>query len=97
MKEIKKIGIMPMAKMQAVLMGIMGLIVGVIYGLMLTIMGLFTLAAGSDEGIFFIPIGIGMLIFMPLMYAAMGFVSGALFSWIYNIAAKKIGGVEIDF
>ena len=38
-----------------------------------------------------------MLIFSfvtPVLYAILGFIVTALFCWIYNIAAKYVGGIE---
>ena len=40
--------------------------------------------------------GIGMLIFLVPIYAGLGAVMVALGSWLYNVVAKKIGGIEID-
>lgn len=41
--------------------------------------------------------GIGFLIFIPVMYAAMGFVFGVLSAWIYNLLAGWMGGLELEF
>jgi hypothetical protein len=40
------------------------------------------------------PIQWGMLLWMPVMYAVMGFVFTFLGSWIYNGVASKFGGIE---
>ncbi len=37
------------------------------------------------------------MIFLPLIYGAMGFVFGSLMAFIYNFAAKYVGGIEIEF
>jgi len=31
-----------------------------------------------------------------LVYGILGFVMGVISAWIYNAAAKRIGGVEIE-
>ena len=36
----------------------------------------------------------GMMIFMPILYAVMGFISTLIGAWIFNIIAAKIGGIE---
>ena len=37
-----------------------------------------------------------MFLFMPIIMAVFGFLGVALFSWIYNIIASKVGGVEFE-
>jgi hypothetical protein len=40
--------------------------------------------------------GVGFALAMPVMYAAMGFIFGALGACIYNLVAKWIGGIEVE-
>ena len=40
--------------------------------------------------------GFGFAIAAPFLYAAMGFVFGALGASIYNVVAKWIGGIEVE-
>ena len=42
------------------------------------------------------PFGPGMLLLFPFLYAAAGFLFGALACAIYNLAAKFVGGLEIS-
>ena len=37
---------------------------------------------------------LGFLIIFPLLYLIFGFVFTALGAWVYNIAAKWVGGIE---
>ena len=39
---------------------------------------------------------IPLFLLMPIMYAIMGFLMTALWCWIYNMVAKRIGGIEIE-
>jgi hypothetical protein len=41
-------------------------------------------------------LGIGFAILVPLIYAVMGFVSGAIGALIYNLVASWIGGIEVE-
>ena len=41
--------------------------------------------------------GMGFLLFLPVLYAAMGFVFGVISAWLYNLLAKWIGGLEVEF
>jgi hypothetical protein len=43
-----------------------------------------------------IVMGLGVMIGMPIMYALMGFVFGALGALIYNVFAGMVGGIEIE-
>ena len=42
-------------------------------------------------------VGVVFLIFVPLFYAILGFVGGALGALIYNLVAKFTGGLEMTF
>jgi hypothetical protein len=60
------------------------------------IRGLASCAAGAKGGMLG---GIGLLaiaIIASLFYAAIGFVAGAITALIYNLAAKWMGGIEIE-
>jgi hypothetical protein len=37
-----------------------------------------------------------MAVFMPFLYALIGFVMGALGAWIYNLASGWLGGIEME-
>ncbi|MDB6113209.1 MAG: hypothetical protein JWQ62_154 [Lacunisphaera sp.] len=41
--------------------------------------------------------GIGFMVFLPVLYGIMGFIFGALSAWIYNLLAKWLGGFELEF
>jgi len=71
----------------------LGIVLGVLYGVIsLLIVPIFILAAlfgpkGSGLGIVFV-------IFLPIIYAVMGFVFGVISAFVYNLVAKWTGGVE---
>ena len=46
---------------------------------------------------FMFGMGIGFMIFLPVVYAFFGFIFGALGAWVYNLLAKWIGGFELEF
>lgn len=90
MQKIKKLGVLSVAKLQAVIMAVVGLFIGVIYALLSPIMR--TVGAGgvgADLG----PIAI---IILPIFYGILGFVFGALGAWLYNLFAKWLGGIEVE-
>ncbi|WP_290597781.1 MULTISPECIES: DUF3566 domain-containing protein [unclassified Archaeoglobus] len=79
MFEIKRLGLLSMAKIGAVFMAIIGLI---------SIVGL-TISKGGS----FNPV---VLVLVPLTYAVVGFVLGAVLAFLYNIVARFIGGMKIE-
>lgn len=36
----------------------------------------------------------GMMLFMPVFYAISGFIFTLIGAWVYNMLAKRIGGIE---
>jgi|SRR3989344_5094561 len=98
MVVVKRIGVWSVAKLEAVLMAIMGLIFGVIYFVMSLIIGALGLGNG-DAASFGLLAGLGVLgiIFLPIFYGLLGLVMGALSAWLYNVIAGWIGGIEIEF
>ena len=95
MKEIKRIGLFSFAKIQTILMAIMGLI-----------LGLFDLALSLYSGIDVFPsiqtiavtgmMGAWAVIFLPILYAILGFLFGFFGAMIYNLLSRYVGGVEIE-
>ncbi len=104
MGRLEKIGAFSFAKLLTVVFGLIGLLCGVYYsvgGLLIDVMvSLEWLSAekmetpGLSKGTL---LAFGSLLAMPLIGIIFGFVSGLLGAWIYNVFAKKIGGLNVDF
>jgi hypothetical protein len=95
--EIKRIGPLSVARISAWIYGLFGLIVGIF----ISFFSLLGFATGGGEsgpeaffGIFF---GVGAIIFMPIFYAILGFLSSLLMAFVYNLVARYSGGIEIEF
>jgi hypothetical protein len=41
-------------------------------------------------------LGVASIIIVPIMMAIMGFIMGAIGAFLYNVAAKYVGGVQLD-
>lgn len=41
-------------------------------------------------------IGVAAVIFFPILYGGLGFVTTLIAAWLYNLAAGIVGGVELD-
>jgi hypothetical protein len=88
---IKSIVPASLAKISCLIYAAAGLVIGVIVTIG-SIAGLATKQGGLSDVIF----GIGAVIALPILYGVIGFVSSWLLAFVYNIAAKKVGGIQID-
>ena len=54
-------------------------------------------SGSSGQGFpFFGSFGVAFAIAVPFIYGFLGFVVGALFAFLYNLAAKWTGGIEME-
>jgi hypothetical protein len=96
---IRRFGVFSAAKIYAVVMAGMGLVIGVPLGIIMMIFGAAMMAGGGNSaagGGVGIGIGIFYMIGLPIMYGILGFIFGAIGALIYNIAAGIIGGLEME-
>lgn len=104
MSKLKKIKVLSLAKLQAVIMTIAGLISGILYsfgGLLIDVLvsiGWVSPESASTPGLSFgTVLAFGALIAMPIIFAICGFLAGAIGAFLYNIFGRWFGGIEIDF
>ena len=90
MAIITKVTPKPLAK----ILGSIYFFFGAFVGLFILIGSLFSLGA-PDAGSSLMA-GIAAFILIPVAYGLMGFVGGYITAWVYNIFAKKIGGIEVE-
>jgi len=93
---LKHVGVLSVAKMSGAVYLVLGLLGGILVAGM-SFLGAFAAAgAGGNEATFLgAVLGVGAIVFLPVMYGAMGFVTGALMAALYNLAAKALGGIEL--
>ena len=103
MAKLKKIGVLSFAKLQAVIMAIVGLIAGILYsfgGLIIDVLvsiGWISSASASTPGLGFgTVLAFGALIGMPIIFATVGFIVGLIEAFLYNLFARWFGGIEIE-
>jgi len=102
--RIKKLGIISVAKIYAVMMLVMSLLIAIPYGLIIIVISLVGgLGAGSQDGLSGLAVGGGgvvmgivVMIVLPIVYACLGFIGGIISALIYNIFAGIVGGIEIE-
>jgi len=91
---IKSIRPLSLAKLSALLYAVLGLLVGAVFSV-LAMVGGFASDSSHGSGIA-AAMGIGGVIFFPILYGTMGFVASLVGAWLYNIAAGIMGGIELD-
>lgn len=100
MTKVKKISIYPFVKFQMLIGAMIGLIFGILYsfgGLIIdagVTFGWFT--SNETPGLSFgTVLAFGALIGMPLIFAGFGAILGVVESVLYNLYARKFGGMDI--
>jgi len=91
---------MPVALMAACIGAVIGLIIGIFYALFFG--ALFSLIpstaqTGVDLGFLRVIFGVGAIIIMPIMGFIGGLIQGALYAFLYNLLAPRIGGIRLRF
>lgn len=80
--------------------GVVCVAIGLIAGLFISLAAWMTSSmfdgggGGGGMGMLF---GAGAIIFLPIFYGVVGFIMGFLSAVVYNVAAKFIGGIELEF
>jgi|SRR3989344_7960228 len=97
MAVLRRIGVFSLAKLQAVLMAIFGLIAGIFYAIIGSIFLASSNSLGSNSLGFGAGLGLLAIIVLPVVYAVIGFIAGAIGAFLYNLVARWTGGIEMDF
>jgi hypothetical protein len=98
--QVKRVGVFSYAKITSVTMAAFGVILGVIYGLIFMAVGGAMMAGGGrgagTAGASSLVIGLIMMVAIPIFYAVIGFLAGLLGGVVYNVAARTVGGIELE-
>ena len=96
--KLKRIAPLQAGKMLAALYGGLSLIFIPFFLVFMAIAGAAAKSAGGTSPFAVIlGMGVGFIVVLPLMYAAMGFLAGIIGAFIYNLLAGWIGGFELEF
>jgi hypothetical protein len=78
----------------------LGKMLGFVYGVMsLIIVPFFLLYALFSDGSRNVPgagFGLVFILFIPFIYALIGFIGGIIAAFVYNFCAGIIGGIDVD-
>lgn len=98
---IRRVGVLSVAKISAIIAAVAGLLIGIVISIA-SLAGApmsapDSMAGSNDAGMAWLS-GMGALaiIALPIMYAIVGFIGGAIQAFIYNIAAKFVGGISLE-
>ncbi|MDQ3089215.1 MAG: hypothetical protein M3Q78_11565 [Acidobacteriota bacterium] len=98
--QIKKLGVLSVAKMYAAIMLVMVLLISIPYGLFVIGFSLLGASAGGRGGLAIggggVIVGLLVMIGLPIFYGVIGFVAGAIGALLYNLFAGIVGGIEIE-
>lgn len=93
MARLNKIRMIPFAKFQAILLVPVGLVTGIVYsfgGLIFDVITTDSVNMGTALAFL-------ALIGMPVVFGVSGFILGILEALLYNLFAKWIGSLNVDF
>jgi hypothetical protein len=94
--RLKTIAPLQLGKMLAVIYGLLALVIAPFF-VLFSVIGAAAGARGAGGAAASLGFGIGMAIAMPVLYAFFGFIGGVLGGFVYNLVAKWIGGIEVEF
>ena len=91
---VKRIEPLSLAKLTGVLYAACGLV----GGFFLALFSLMGGAASENTGgpVLGALFGVGAVIFLPVLYGGVGFLGSLLMASLYNLLAKRVGGIELQ-
>jgi len=92
---VKRVDPLSLAKVA----GLMYVVVGFLLGCFFALLSLAGGAASEQPGgaLFGVLFGVGAVIFLPVLYGGFGFVVILLMAMLYNLIARLVGGIEIQW
>jgi hypothetical protein len=91
-RRIKRFAPLQLGKIMALIYGVMGLL----FWPFILIGSLFSAHLGSQQRSGMMAFGVGFVLFIPILYAGIGFIAGVVGAFVYNVIAKWVGGIEVE-
>jgi hypothetical protein len=97
-KRIKKIEPLQLGKVLAITYGLASLLIVPLGLVFVAIAGVASKGQGATPPPFalFLAMGLGFAVFAPIFYGVMGFLTGAVGAFLYNLVASWVGGIQIE-
>lgn len=97
--RLKRVGVLSAGMISGVGGAVGGLLAGGILFLMsLTMMGVARQGNnGGNPGAAALGMGVGAIIFAPIIYGIFGFIGGVIYAFIFNILSGITGGLQMEF
>jgi len=92
MFRLRSISVLSSARIFAIVQGAIGIVVGFIF-LIFAVVGAAIVPAQQKLGTAGLIVA---AVLMPVIYGVLGFVMGALWAFVYNMAAQAVGGLELQ-
>jgi hypothetical protein len=96
MKKIKRLEPVSVMRISALAYGVLGLLEGVVFGVFLFLAPVVGPNSRTSPRVFGPVLGVLAIIFLPILFAAMGAIMGGLSAVTYNLAAKYVGGIQVE-
>ena len=98
MATLKRIEPASAMKIGAIIYAFLGLFIGVVMACVSLVAGSLTGMGGTAMGmrIFGVGMGFGAIIVAPIIYAIIGAIGAGIAAVVYNLAARWMGGLEVD-
>jgi hypothetical protein len=99
-QRLVRVGVFSLAKVLGCVGLLMGLIVGIPWGLILILVGLIDVGGGNQPATGFAGAGIvgglTVIVLLPLTYGFASFVGGLIYGLILNLVLSLAGGLELE-
>jgi hypothetical protein len=91
---INRVGPLSVGKVAGTLYAAMGVLIGAV----VSVIAMAGARMADDGGAspFGALLGVGAIVFFPILYGVMGFLFTMLFAVLYNVVAGIVGGIEVD-
>jgi hypothetical protein len=95
--KIRSVGPLSVGKISGAIYGGLGFLIGLVFAL-ISLVGAAIAAnqQGAVAGLPPIALGIAAIFFAPVFYGAAGFLGGVITAALYNVAARMMGGIEVE-
>ncbi len=97
MKKIKKFDPLSVMRIAAICYAALGLFEGLLVAAIFSFVGV--AARDSSPGLppFLAPFfGVASIVIFPILFAVIGAIGGGLGAVIYNVAARVVGGIQVE-